>query len=166
MGKRSSLGPIDPQMGGLACYAIIQELAAARQDIIEYPQLAAYWQSRLTKYQPTVEYAARQAIEWSESFVKSWLTRNMFCNDPECEDKVNNIVRIFGDHTENKAHARHFSKQKCIDAGLVVESLEESQELQDAVLSAHHLYMLTFEIGPTYKLIENHQGAEYIERGQ
>jgi hypothetical protein len=40
--------------------------------------------------------------------------------------------------------------------------MEESQELQDAILSAHHAYMITFSQSAALKIIENHDGMAMI----
>lgn len=40
MGKQSNLGPIDPQMGGVACQAVLDEFQKAKDDIRSNPQAA------------------------------------------------------------------------------------------------------------------------------
>ena len=53
MGKHSNLGPIDPQMGGLACQAVLNEFEQAKEDIRQNPQSAPLWQAIISKYHPT-----------------------------------------------------------------------------------------------------------------
>lgn len=160
MGKHSNLGPIDPQMGGLACQAILNEFKSAIESVTENPLAAPIWQTIISKYHPTLLGACEQAIEWSEKMVTTWLETNMCKNNPE---KVPDIIKAFSDHKEQKSHSRHISKQECINLGLNITSLEENQQLQDAVLTTHHSYMHTFSNSMCVKIIENHNGMAYIE---
>lgn len=47
--------------------------------------------------------------------------------------------------------------------GLNVVSLEEDDELQEAVLSVHHACSLTLAGHSVIKLIENHEGTAFIK---
>jgi ClpP class serine protease len=161
MGKHSNLGPIDPQMGGLACQAVLNEFEQAKKDIKKNPHSAALWQVIIGKYHPTFLGACKQAIEWSEKMVSDWLEYNM-CNGDK--NKVKKIVSIFSNHSVQKSHSRHISKKECIEVGLVISDLESNQELQDAVLTTHHAFMHTFSNTYCVKIIENHNGVAYIEQ--
>ncbi|MFP5471274.1 MAG: SDH family Clp fold serine proteinase [Bacteroidia bacterium] len=161
MGKHSNLGPIDPQMGGLACQAVLNEFEQAKNDIKQNPQSAALWQVIISKYHPTFLGACKQAIEWSEKMVYEWLKNNMCAGD---EDKVKKIVSTFSNHTEQKSHSRHISKKECEDVGLNISALEANQDFQDAVLTTHHAFMHTFSNTLSVKIIENHNGVAYIEQ--
>lgn len=161
MGKHSNLGPIDPQMGGLACQAVLNEFEQAKIDIKQNPQSAALWQVIIGKYHPTFLGACKQAIEWSEQMVHEWLNKNMCAGD---EEKVKKIVKKFSNHTEQKSHSRHISKKECEDVGLNITSLESNQEFQDAVLTTHHAFMHTFSNTLCVKIIENQEGIAYIEQ--
>ena len=160
MGKHSNLGPIDPQMGGLACQAVINEFREAKQDVKQNPHSAALWQVIIAKYHPTFLGACKQAIEWSEKMVSKWLEENM-CSD--CKEKVDVIMKTFADHKKQKSHARHISKKECEDVGLKITSLESNQNLQDAVLTTHHAFMHSFSHTDAVKIIENHNGVTYAE---
>mgnify|MGYP003604502297 CR=1 FL=1 len=161
MGKHSNLGPIDPQMGGLACQAVLNEFEQAKEDIRQNPQAAALWQVIISKYHPTLLGACKQAIEWSEKMVYQWLDGNM-CNGDKA--KVKKIVSTFSNHTEQKSHSRHISKKECQEVGLNITDLELDQDLQDAVLTTHHAFMHTFSNTLCVKIIENHDGIAYIEQ--
>lgn len=161
MGKHSNLGPIDPQMGGLACQAVLNEFEQAKQDVKQNPHSAALWQVIISKYHPTFLGACKQAIEWSEKMVSDWLEYNM-CNGDK--NKVKKIVSTFSNHSVQKSHARHISKKECVEVGLVISDLESNQELQDAVLTTHHAFMHTFSNTHCVKIIENHNGIAYIEQ--
>jgi ClpP class serine protease len=85
MGKHSSIGPIDPQLGGIAAHAILDEFEAARSDIAVDPNLALLWQPILSKYRPGMVGDCRRAIDWSRSLVRSWLISGMFADDPKAK---------------------------------------------------------------------------------
>jgi ClpP class serine protease len=161
MGKHSNLGPIDPQMGGLACQAVLNEFEQAKEDIRQNPQSAPLWQAIISKYHPTFLGACKQAIEWSEKMVFEWLENNMCEGD---KTKVKKIIAIFANHTVQKSHSRHISKKECQDVGLKIIDLEANHDLQDAVLTTHHAFMHTFSNTFCVKIIENHNGVAYIEQ--
>jgi ClpP class serine protease len=161
LGKHSNLGPIDPQMGGLACQAVLDEFEEAKRDIKKNPQAASLWQVIVGKYHPTFLGACKQAIDWSENMVSEWLKENMCSSD---QGKVKDIMKMFADHKKQKSHARHISKKECEDVGLNITSLEDDNDLQDAVLTTHHVFMHTFSNTNAVKIIENHNGIAYVEQ--
>ncbi len=162
MGKQSNLGPIDPQMGGVACQAVIDEFEQAVKDIKTNPSSAPLWQTIISKYHPTFLGTCQKAIEWSEILAEEWLKRNM-CNGDSTEAKK--ILKEFSDHKTNKTHSRHISKDKCRDLGVRIVDMEVDQELQDLILTVHHAFMHTFSHSAASKIVENHLGLAYIEQG-
>ena len=46
--------------------------------------------------------------------------------------------------------------------GLKIKDLEGSAELQNAVLSLHHSYTVTFSLTPTAAIIENQLGMRFV----
>lgn len=160
MGKQSNLGPIDPQMGGVACQAVLDEFEKAKTDIKANPQAAPLWQVIISKYHPTFLGACQSSIEWSEKLASDWLTRNM-CNGDEAKTKK--ILKEFSDHKTNKSHARHISKEKCKEIGVSVVDMETDNDLQDLILTVHHSFMHTFSHSTATKIVENHLGVAYVE---
>ena len=53
MGEQSSLGPIDPQMGGIACQAVIDEFNRAVNEVSANQASLGLWQTIISKYHPT-----------------------------------------------------------------------------------------------------------------
>ncbi len=160
MGKQSNLGPVDPQIGGVACQAVLDEFESAKSDIKNNPSSIPLWQSIIGKYHPTFLGKCKQSIDWSESLVKEWLLKNMCVGD---EKKANKIVKAFADHSTQKSHARHISIDQCKKAGLNIIDMELDDELQDIILTAHHSYMHTFTSTGAVKIVENQLGVGYIE---
>lgn len=168
MGKQSSLGPIDPQLGGIAAHGVIEEFQRAYEEISADQNKIPVWQPIIAKYSPTLIGECYKAIEWSNEMVRSWLLTGMFAGEGqvEKEKKVKGILDTLGSHALTKSHARHLSTQGCIDIGLKVEWMESLQSngipLQDAILSVHHATLLTLTQTDAYKMIENHQGKSFI----
>ncbi|MFZ6008933.1 MAG: SDH family Clp fold serine proteinase [Bacteroidota bacterium] len=160
MGKQSNLGPIDPQMGGVACQAVIDEFNKAVKDIKSNPASAPLWQVIIAKYNPTFLGACQHAITWSEKMVHAWLEDNMCSGDA---GKAEKILKEISDHNTNKSHSRHISKEKCEAIGLTIESLEKDQQLQDLILTIHHSFMHSFTQSSALKVVENHLGIAYVE---
>ncbi|MBI5916501.1 MAG: ATP-dependent Clp protease proteolytic subunit [Bacteroidetes bacterium] len=160
MGKQSNLGPIDPQMGGVACQAVLEEFEVAKNDIRANPHAAVLWQVIISKYHPTYLGACRKAIDWSVELVEEWLVRNMCKGNTQM---VKTILDEFNDHTKNKSHARHISKERCKSLGLTVLDMEDDNDLQDKILTTHHAFMHSLSHSNAVKIVENHLGVTYVE---
>jgi ClpP class serine protease len=161
MGKQSNLGPIDPQMGGLPCQAVIDEFEKAKADIKSNPASAPLWQVIVSKYHPTFLGACQHSINWSESLAQDWVARNMGNGDVA---KCKKIIKEFSDHSTNKSHSRHISKKKCEEIGLTIETMETDNQLQNLILTVHHAFMHTFSQSLAVKIVENHLGIAYVEQ--
>ena len=153
MGEQSSLGPIDPQMGGIACQAVIDEFKRAVDEVSKNPASLGLWQTIISKYHPTFLTACENAVTWSAQLAEQWLKRIKHDID------FNKIKNVFLNHNNSYSHSRHMSKSDCKEAGLNVTDLESNQELQDAVLSLHHCYMILLDKFPISKIVENNKGG-------
>lgn len=158
MGKQSSLGPIDPQMGGIACQSVIEEFKQAVNDISLTPASAPLWQSIIGKYNPTFLVTCQNAINWSEQLMVDILTKsNPGINLLQVKD-------VFLNNNNSFSHSRHISKDQCKAVGLKVVDLESNQELQEAVLSLHHAYMILMDKFNISKVVENQIGGCYVQQ--
>jgi hypothetical protein len=166
MGKQSSLGPIDPQLGQLPAHGVIEEFEKAYKECKEDPSKIPIWQPIIARYSPTLIGECNKAIAWSEEMVKGWLLTGMLKGKPAGDQIANRIIKELGDHALTKSHARHLSAEKCEEIGLTIEHLEKSQDLQDAVLSTHHAFMHTFSATQAFKIIENHNGKAFVQQAQ
>ncbi len=164
MGKHSNLGPIDPQIGGLATHGIIEEFNTAKREIASDPQTIPVWQTILSHYSPTLIGECEKAIRWSETMVSEWLKNNMFLNDSNRDEKVDAIITELSSHALTLSHDRHLHIDILKDKlGLKILPLESDQKLQDLVLSVHHAYLITLTQTPAFKIIENQLGKAYIQ---
>ena len=164
MGKHSSIGPIDPQFGGIPAHNIENEFEEAKKDLEENPQNEGYWRIKLQQYPAAFLRTAKDAIALSDVLTKKWLKDNMFDEQTEQSNEiVDKIVTSLNSHGESLDHGRHYSMQTCIDLGLKIVQLESDDTLQDLVLSVHHSEMLALGSGITTKIIENHKGKRTIQ---
>lgn len=164
MGKHSSLGPIDPQIGGIPAHAVVEEWNRAHAEVQADQSKLPFWQLIISKYPPGLIGACEKAIEWSEEIAVEWLATGMFKNEPDPAAKAQAVIDEIGSHSETKAHNRHISAEKAEQMGLNVLALEADQELQELVLSVHHACMLTLSDTPIVKLIENQDGIAYAQQ--
>lgn len=164
MGKHSSLGPIDPQIGGIAAHGIIEEFDRAREEIQRDGGVAVeLWRPIIAKYSPTLIGACRKSIDWSSEMVKQWLISGMFSGDPDAQTKAEAIVRELGDHALTKSHSRHISAARAKEFGINVLELESDHGLQNAVLTVHHATIQTLATTSAIKITENHKGVSFIQ---
>ena len=163
LGKHSSLGPIDPQLNGLAAHGIIEEINTAHEEISNDPTRAIIWQPILQKYHPTLVGECQKAIQWSEELAADWLRTNMFKRVKNPSARIKKIITELGDHAINLNHARHMSLEKCREMKLKIEALEKSPKLQDLVLSVHNTFIHTLSSTNAFKIIENQSGTAYIQ---
>jgi ATP-dependent protease ClpP protease subunit len=162
MGKHSSLGPIDPQYAGLPAHGVVEEFNRAAAEIQENNVMALVWQPIINKYTPTLIGECQKAIAWSEAMVRSWLRSGMLAADPDKDSKIDAIIKAFGDHALTLSHDRHLDIKHVKDAGVIAASLEDDQELQEAVLTVHHAAVQTFSDTGCVKVIENQNGVAHI----
>ncbi len=162
LGKQSCLGPIDPQYGGVPAYNIKAEYLDAKRDLDRNSKSKTYWGMQLSRYPSAFYYTVCDAIELSETLASEWLRTYMFKALPQ-EEVTERVRRVISQlNNNNKSHSRHFGVEVCKRLGLVIEELENDDELQDAVLSVHHAFTITFDQSKHSKIITNQLGAGYF----
>ena len=165
MGRQSCLGPIDPQYLGVPCHGVVEEFEQAAKEIKADPSRLGVWRPVIEKYNPTFIGECQKAIELSEELVGEWLKSGMFGGDPDADKKSEKIIERLGSHKNTKTHNRHISAADAKRIGLKVTMLEKDQNLQDAVLSVHHCYMMTFSRSKIIKVFESSHGRSFSFNG-
>ena len=165
MGNQSSLGPIDPQFNGIPAYNIKKEFEEAKKDLQSHQENFAYWKIILDKYPAAFIKTAIDSIALSDILLREWLGSCMY-SSPQDDAIIDRIVEKLNEHDSSKAHGRHFDMNFCISAGLKIKSIEEDNDLQDAILSVHHAYTHTISALPVVKIIESNSGSAYISTKQ
>lgn len=165
MGNQSSIGPVDPQISGVAAQSYIAEFYRACEEVKQDQSKLLLWQPIIGKIPPGFLTECQFAIDWSNEILTKSLKRVMFANDRYATKKIKEIQKLLGDQTISKAHARHITFQQAKKSGLKVKALEDDNELQDLVLSLHHLLCLTFEQTSAVKIFANNLGSAYVTHG-
>jgi ATP-dependent protease ClpP protease subunit len=183
MGKHSSLGPIDPQIGGIPAHGVIEEFKRASQDIKENPDTILVWQPILNKYPIAFIDRCEKLLEMVEEMVTVWLSTGMFEGEDQAvivtdengnaitDENGNHIMTTTSSHIAGilinagifKSHDRHIRPEDCLRIGLKIRLLEDEPDLQDAVLSVHHACIHTLAGTLAKKIIENHDGKAFIQ---
>ena len=156
LGRHSSIGPIDPQVNGLAAHSILKDYERARNDVLSNPVLGNLWALRLNALPFGFLNHCEQNIRLSEEKVTEWLNSYMFRGGDG--QKAEEIAHWLGDVDEHRTHGRPIGYDMALSKGLAVKRLEDDQQLQELVMSVYHAVMVTFQTTPCLKIIENHNG--------
>ena len=165
MGKESSIGPIDPQFGGLAATGLLQEFERIRDEIKKEPTTALLWNPILQKIQPGFITECENAIDWSKTMTKRFLTTNMLKSVPNKSAVADGIIDKLTEKKNTKFHGRHIGLDEAssIIGNDKIKKLEDDDKLQDAVLTVHHASIITMQATGCYKLIENQTGRAFAQ---
>jgi membrane-bound ClpP family serine protease len=166
IGKHSSLGPIDPQLGGVPAHAIKEEFDRALAEVQAAPATAPIWQIVISKYGASQISESMTVIAWADQMTREWLKTGMFLGETDADAKADRVIQELADHAITKSHARHISAQAARAVGLKVALLENDQRLQDAVLSVHHAAIISLNSTPALKIIENDRGIAFVHTAQ
>lgn len=169
MGKHSQLGPIDPQItlpgSGIQvpAGALIEQFEKAVDECAKEPGRVAGWLPTLQQYPPGLLNVCQSAAELSKALVRDWLGQYMFAGDPQ---KADEVATWLADDKKHLSHGRALRREDLQAKGVKVAELESDEDLQDAVLTLHHLTMHTFGNSAALKIIENSNGSRFILQGQ
>lgn len=168
MGLHSSIGPIDPQIGGLPAHGIVEEFNQAAEEIRTDPAKIPVWQPIIAKYHPTLIGESQKAITLAHDVVHEWLKTGMFAGkrNPGPTARANKVMKDLASHALTLSHARHIDLHHAQAIGLNVTALEADDDLQDAILTVHHLCMQTIGDTAVMKLIENQDGVLFAQAMQ
>ena len=168
MAKHGQLGPIDPQMpmtaGRMApARAIVDQFNNSLNQIANNPMLAHAWAPINAQLGPSLIREAQDAIDYSEEIVADWLEKYMFMGKPDARQQGKAVARHFNDSSLHKSHGRRIGFNEASQQGIVVKKLEDSPDLQDAVLTAYHRMTICFEQTPITKFIWSSHGTAWIK---
>jgi len=164
MSKHSNLGPIDPHLRGIPAFGVIEEFRRACQEVKRDSSRVPIWQAIIGQYRPAFLSQCKNAIAWSNSFVREQLAKVMFEGEVDAKDKAGKVVRALTSYSGNKTHNRHIHADECDAMGLKVLKLEDDPTLQDLVLTVHHCFMHSLMNTPSFKMIENHLGTALVKQ--
>ncbi len=168
MGRQSELGPIDPQMPIGSSYvssvAILEEFETIRERIKINPLEREVYEPIISQIGPGALREAENALNFSESLIKDWLKRFMFCKAENSAESAQKAVDAFSRGDEGKKqHARRIDRSECRALGLSIMDLEKNNDLQDSVLSVYHLISILFGSTQYTKIVANHEMAGWTK---
>ena len=161
MGKHSCLGPTDPQVRGLPAMGILQEVDQAVTEIRQEPLKQFVWSQVFAKYPPAFILDCERSVQGTKEMVTGWLRSNMLKDERDPAGAATHVVAKLMDYKGVTEHGQHFPIDKVKGIGLQVLALEDDQELQSAVLSAHHAFVASFARTSAIKIIENACGGNW-----
>ena len=153
MGKQSSLGPIDPQMGSISANRVVAEFKKAHLDITKDPKTIPLWRIILSKYPLAFTILCEDMIKLSKNTTEKWLQKNMFNDKPKNNVTVKKIINCLIDHEKTLSHSRHIPISECEEMGLKIEKMEDKQEFQDAIFSIHYAANIMLSLPHVVKII-------------
>lgn len=161
MGRQSQLGPIDAQMqtkhGSVSAGAMLENFERARTEISANQNLAHLWHPILQSMGPSLNQEAADALAYGEAMVKGWLEKRMFAGQADAADRARAAAHHFNATTVHKNHSRRIDREEARSMGIKVEDLEDSQVLQEAVLTAYHIASLNFTVTKAVKIFASTQ---------
>ena len=167
MGKESSLGPIDPQYHNVPAQGVLKEFERAMKETIAIPNCSLIWKEIISQYRPSFVGECDNVVKMSYDLVRGWLSECMFKKSVKKEERIKTILDELASHDASKVHDRHYDYVKCKRLGLKVTALEKDQELQEAVLSLYHCYLLSiYRNSNSLKYIESQNGQTFVINGQ
>lgn len=162
MGNHSSLGPVDPQIGGRPAQGFLEEFQRAWDELQKEPNKIAVWRPILQQLPPTLLTSCQHAVKWSEEILDKNLSDCMFVRKKNKKALIAKVKDIFGNQKHSRHHSRHINIVEAKKCGLNVSSLESDDLLQDKVLSLHHLLCLTLLQTTSTKIIASSNGKAFI----
>lgn len=170
MGAHSQLGPIDPQLTiatpegprSSPGQAVLDQFEMAKSQVAADAGSIGAWLPILRSYAPGLLAQCISARELAERFVSDWLSRFMFKDDTDADEKSERIAAWFSDYSAFKSHGRRVSRDEARELGLRVVDLEADDELQNRILAVHHAIQHTLSGTGLVKGIENHHGRAWM----
>jgi hypothetical protein len=175
MSRQSQLGPIDPQMafGGrnISARAIVEQFERARIEIVGDStkgiqgdlSMAHVWAPVLATIGPALLQEAQNALDYSERMVARWLADYMFAGQPDREALGRTIAQHFNDASKHLSHGRRIDRVEARQLNVVVEDLEDSQQVQEEVLTLYHVMTIAFQNSTATKMIEGTSGGRWVK---
>lgn len=166
MGASGTLGPIDPQIGGIPTRAILRAFDQVKEQLKqEGPKALPAYAPLLNKYDLHILEMCKSAEELSKELAETWLSTYMLKCD-RADPRVATIVQSLTSYDHHKSHARGVDRGTARSLGINVTNTETVNELDELVRSLRNQYAFFIEMSPFYKLFENARGINWGRKTQ
>ena len=167
MDDMSTLGPIDPQIGGIPARAILKAFEEIEEKIKKDGiQALAPYGPLIQKYDLHLIQICRVAELLSRELAEKWLSQFMFRGwEGEAKDKgdhVSKITDFFSDYDYHKSHSRGINRTVAKEKGfniIFVETMDP--DLQGLYMSLYNQYQFLFDKSGCFKQFENNRGINW-----
>lgn len=170
MGRQSQLGPIDAQLpiGGrfVSARAIVDQFERAKGELKENIQLAHLWAPILSSLGPALLQEAQNALEYGQKMVEKWLASRMFRDKENKDELASKVAEFFSVDESHKSHGRRIDREEARLQKVIIDDLEDSQELQEAVLTSYHIMTITFEKTPAIKVLASNYDRMWVKNAK
>jgi len=174
MDERSTLGPIDPQIGGIPARAILKGFSKI-VDLVKVEgakSLPAYI-PLIEKYDLHIFEICENGEKLSKSLAELWLASNMFSDEMKkdpitTKETINAIVKYFSDHDTHLSHGRPIGIDQAIAQKLKIVDLREKEhhELKENLWNLYCHFSFLTDKSPLVKVFENSKGVSYGKQWQ
>jgi ClpP class serine protease len=155
---QGTLGPIDPQIGGIPAHSILESFEEVQKRLKdEGPASLTAYMPLIAKYDLHLLNLCRKAQQLSTELATQYLKQYMRKDD----ESIKAITAFFMDHETHKSHGRSIDRESAKEKGLNIvfsESIGEKTEpgsFDNLLMSLFNQYQFFFSISPFYKLFEN-----------
>jgi Serine dehydrogenase proteinase len=174
MDERSTLGPIDPQIGittkegtsFVPADDILLGFQRIRDYLKDHPEAIGAYIPMLQKYDIHVFEFCENAKKLAKVLVQEWLKSYMFKDKPDKDERAASVANWLSQHGEHLSHGRPVNIEKCKNYGLNVGDLRATPELRDAIWKYYCLTELFFDRTPSVKMFENSKGTSWSRQFQ
>jgi hypothetical protein len=165
MHRQGTLGPIDPQIGGIPAYSILESFENVQKRLKdEGPSSLTAYMPLISKYDLHLLSICRSAQELSKELASQYLKQYMKKDD----DTIKEITKFFMDHETHKSHGRSIDRDIALGQGLNIIKSEEIKdkngdpsELDNLLLSLFNQFQFFLGQSGFYKLYENTRGINW-----
>lgn len=173
MDDRSTLGPIDPQIGivtpqGLTFVPVDDILSAfekVRGLIKNEPESLGAFLPLLQNYDLHIFEACENAKKLAHTLAVTWLKEYMLRGSADREEKAPFIADKLSSHKDNLSHGRTIGIKKAQELGLAIIDLRTmpKPELRQLLWKLYCLIDIYFDRTPAVKLFENSRGTSWAK---
>jgi hypothetical protein len=143
--------------------SIVEQFGQAKADVSADKTLGHVWAPILQSLGPSLLKDAENALAYSETMVSRWLEKWMLSGESDPARAAKDVAAYFNNANVHLSHGRRIDRDEARSQGLAIEDLETSQPLQEAVLTAYHLFTIMVQHGPAVKVLRTSNGRMFIK---
>lgn len=154
MTAQGTLGPVDPQLGGIPTRSILRSFDEIEKRIKDEGREAVLvYLPLIEKYDLHILQICKSAEELSEELTETWLSRYMYKCDPS-DPRVAQATEFFTSYDDHKSHGRSINRSIARNYMKIVRS-EDIGGLDPLVRSLYNQFEFFLEHSQFYKMFEN-----------